>query len=156
MKQRYKMVVFDWEGTLGDSVERKMLPGAKIFLERLNQAGILLAIATNKHDSSLQRDLNFFDLKDLFEVTRSANQTALKPDPKMLEEILFITQIDCADALMIGDSESDMAMAKAIGMEAIGIDLSGQYEASLQQAGASKVFHDYNTLTEFLFQESKR
>jgi phosphoglycolate phosphatase len=156
MTSTCRLVVFDWEGTLGDSLEQKMIPGSRLFLERLNQSGIKLAIATNKRDSSLQKDLQYFELMDLFEVTRSANQTALKPDPRMLEEILLATETPCVNALMIGDSESDMAMAKAVNVEAIGIDLSGHYEASLRLAGASKVFRDYDTLMAFFFQENNK
>jgi phosphoglycolate phosphatase len=149
-RMNYKLVIFDWEGTLGDTLGQTMIPGAEACLTQLHQLGIMLAIATNKRDTLLQRDLIFFGLTSLFQVTRSANRTAPKPDPQMLLEILQETGVEPESALMIGDSESDMAMAHAIGIKAIGIDLSGQYGASLQTAGASHVVRDYEALMQYL------
>ncbi len=151
-KMKYKLVIFDWEGTLGDSLGQTMIPGAEGCLTHLQQSGITLAIATNKRDTSLQRDLIFFGLTDVFQVARSANRTAPKPDPQMLLEILQETGVDPESALMIGDSESDMAMAHTLGIKAIGIDLSGQYGALLRTAGACHVVRDYEALMQYLKQ----
>lgn len=150
MLTTYKLVVFDWEGTLGDSLGQAMIPGAAAFVMDLNQAGLMLAIATNKRDTALQKDLTFFGLTTYFQVTKSANQTAPKPDPQMLFEILMETDVKPQEALMIGDSESDMAMARSVGVSAIGIDLSGQFGASLYSAGASHVVRDYDALRQYI------
>lgn len=148
----YQLLILDWEGTLGDSFGQAMMPGARDFLEHAFAAGLMLAVATNKHDYSLQRDIQFFGLASFFRVTRSANQTQPKPDPCMLEEILAETQVDAKNAVMIGDSDNDMAMATAIKIDAIGIDFSGHRTASLMSAGAGVVFQNYETLTHYLFQ----
>ncbi|MCX7114606.1 MAG: HAD family hydrolase [Gammaproteobacteria bacterium] len=214
MIQRYQVVIFDWEGTLADSlgpilmaireaakarnlapfdevlarqnvhvgirlllkklypsfsedeypyllneVERKLasarmaihvFPGAIELISTLSQAGVGLAIATNKDSVSLQRDLQVTKLGTWFKVTRCANQTMSKPHPQMLEEILDCFQVSPAQALMIGDSESDMLMAKSLNVDAIGIDPSDKQGASLTQAGAQKIFRTFDQIAAWI------
>lgn len=220
MKQPYRVVIFDWEGTLGDTVgavlcaiaratevchfrefdeslarrslglglplllkklfpelscyEQSQLleqvqyelsiskmavylvPGARELLEALAQAGCKLAIATNKRDTALQRDLTATQLNDLIQVTRSADQTEPKPSPQMLEEILMHFNVTASEVVMIGDSETDMQMARAIGVDAIGIDTTSQHAQSLSLAGAQAVFSNYADLMKFLLNKEEK
>jgi phosphoglycolate phosphatase len=147
---KYRLVIFDWEGTLGDGLGRQLLPGALDFLTALRHQKILLAIATNKYDVSLQRDLEYFELKQWFCVTRCANQTAPKPHPLMLEDILYETQVPASESLMIGDSDADMAMAKTMNIDALGIDFYGKNRALLLASGAQEVFQDFVSMQKYL------
>lgn len=154
-KSLYKLVIFDWEGTLGDSLGKNLIPGALDFAQRLYDKKILLAIATNKYSFSLEKDLEHFAIANLFAITRAADQTKPKPNSQMLEEILAITKVHAKDTVMIGDSDSDMIMAKSLEIDAIGLDLSGYNAASLIAAGADVVFGDYIDLQEYFFQEDE-
>lgn len=51
---------------------------------------------------------------------------------------------------MIGDSTTDMEMAKRINVNAIGMDFYHQQEEALKAAGALAVFDDYNLLSAYL------
>jgi phosphoglycolate phosphatase len=214
MSKRYRLVVFDWEGTLSDTlgqvlncvaVEARrlsfgelneeiarqsvelglvnaikkvfpdltlwqheqllnavqqslmskhsdvyLIPGAMELVRRIHQTGIDLAIATNKGQQALQRALHRTGLDEFFTVTRSAGQTAPKPSTEMLDEIVQAFMIPVEDALMIGDSITDMEMAKNFGMDAIGVNFYHQASESLLAAGALQVFDDYQKVADFL------
>jgi phosphoglycolate phosphatase len=127
-----------------------LIPGAKLFIHRLHQAGIETAIASNKGQHSLQRAIHLAGLDNLFKVTRSADQTAPKPAPNMLQEILSVFALKPEEALMIGDSVADIQMARTLGVDAIGIDFYHQHKDALLAAGALEVFDDYQHLGDYL------
>lgn len=127
-----------------------LIPGAKDFIMRLHHAGVQLAIASNKGAQYLLRDMHHCGLDQYFKITRSAGQTLPKPDPEMLEQILELAEVEASQALMIGDSTTDIEMAKSIGVDAIGIDIDHQNTTALQAAGALAVFDDYQRLAIYL------
>lgn len=135
---------------ISKTTEIFLIPGAKEFVEKLVNRGIEVAIATNKGQQSLNRALILSRLDVFFKTTRSAGQTPAKPCPQMLEEILDECQVSSQDALMIGDSVTDIEMAKSIGVDAIGLDFYHQQRAALTAAGALKVFDDYDNLSLYL------
>ena len=68
----------------------------------------------------------------------------------MLEELMAEFDTNPNETLMVGDSVSDIEMAKSIGVDAIGVDFCLQQEAALRAAGALDVFDDYQQLAEYL------
>ncbi len=133
-----------------ESLDVALIPGAREILNQLKQAGIDLAIATNKGQSSLKRALYDSQLDTYFSITRSAGDVPAKPCPQMLEEILIETGFSAGEALMVGDSTVDMEMAKYIGVDAIGFDYDHNQGEKLITAGAIDVFDNYRQLAEFL------
>lgn len=127
-----------------------LIPGTKEVARQLHRAGINLAIATNKGHQSLQRILHASGLDEFFKVTRSAGQTPPKPCPQMLEEILAEFDVGIHETLMVGDSVTDIEMAKNLGVDAIGVDFYHQQEAALRAAGAMEVFDDYQRFAAYL------
>ncbi len=94
----------------------KLFPSVSRVLRELNGQGYALAIATGKSRRGLQKGLAESDLGDLFVATRTGDQCESKPSPMMLDEILDELKIEAKDALMIGDTEFDLAMARAAGV----------------------------------------
>lgn len=127
-----------------------LMKGAKDLVECLHQRGTFLAIATNKGHQSLQRALQVTGLDAYFAVTRTASQTLPKPAPQMLEEILDAVSVPIEEALMVGDSLSDIEMATNLGMDVVGMNLYYQLSEQFLSAGALKIFEDYQSLAEFL------
>lgn len=80
-------------------------------LHQLKQQGYILAVATGKSEAGLHRELTASGLEDFFHATRCADQTASKPNPLMLKQLLDQTQLHPSQAIMIGDTEYDMEMA---------------------------------------------
>lgn len=120
-------------------------------LAALRAQGYRLAIATGKTRSGLERSLESFPhLQPLFVTTRCADETADKPDPCMLREILAETGVRTEAALMIGDTEYDMAMAAALGMPALGVACGVHEAGRLLKAGARAVVDDVRAVPAWL------
>lgn len=98
-----------------------MFPGAREVLNRLFDAGYLLAIATGKGRVGLERSLDETGSKELFHITRCADESFSKPHPKMLLEIMSILNVEPSQTLMIGDTEYDMQMAQQAGTSALAV-----------------------------------
>jgi phosphoglycolate phosphatase len=88
------------------SIDMCLIPGARDFIQRLHDAHINLAIATNKGHQSLLRALQVTELNTFFKVTRSAGQVSPKPCPQMLEEIIAEFDGTPESTLMIGSDWS--------------------------------------------------
>jgi phosphoglycolate phosphatase len=117
--------------------EAELFSGALDALRSLHRRGHRLAIATGKSRRGLDRSLQHHrDVAELVVTSRCADETASKPDPRMLREIVEELAIDPAEALMIGDTDYDVAMAKSIGMPALGVTCGVHDAMRLQAAGA--------------------
>ena len=95
--------------------------GAETLLTRLRGQGRQLAVATGKTRLGLDRVLAHTGWHGHFAATRCADETASKPDPRMLRELLAELRVPVKRAVMIGDTTYDLAMAEAIGMPSIGV-----------------------------------
>lgn len=91
-------------------------PQVEQVLDQLKHRGYRLAVATGKSRRGLDRVLAAHGWQDYFDATRCADETASKPEPLMLQELLAYFDESPQSALMVGDTEYDMAMARAIGM----------------------------------------
>lgn len=132
------------------STQVYLMPGSKHIIQQIQQTQAHLAIATNKGHQSLQRALQACGLDAFFDVTRSAGQVPPKPCPQMLEEIMDECGVSAAETLMIGDSVTDIQMAKALDVAAIGMDFYHQQEDALRAAGALEVFDNFKQLADYL------
>ncbi|WP_421247326.1 HAD-IA family hydrolase [Aeromonas jandaei] len=106
---------------LHDATPSPMFAGAGELLHDWRFRGLQLAIATGKSRRGLDRVLDETGLRPLFVTSRGADEARSKPDPLMLEQILAELGLSPRQAVMIGDSVHDMAMAEAIAMPRIGV-----------------------------------
>ena len=105
----------------GISQESDLFPGARETLQLLNEAGFLLAIATGKGRTGLDKVLGHTGLEGLFAATRCADETRSKPHPQMLDEILGELRVDAHQTIMVGDTEYDMGMAREAGVHPVAV-----------------------------------
>lgn len=96
-------------------------PGVKDTLDTLLEAGHWLAIATGKRRQGLDKILSDMSLCDYFHGSRCADETESKPHPKMLSELLDEFDVGAHQAVMVGDTEYDLAMAQAIKMPRLAV-----------------------------------
>jgi len=68
----------------------EMFPGSRDVLQWLHRQGHLMAVATGKSRRGLDRSLDETDCRDLFHVTRCADECHSKPHPQMLQEIMAV------------------------------------------------------------------
>jgi phosphoglycolate phosphatase len=106
---------------LGSPDKIQLFDGVLPLLTQLREAGALLAVATGKSRLGLNRVLAQTGLGDYFVATRCADETASKPHPLMLQQLLAHTGIAVDEAVMIGDTSYDLEMAQQIAMPRIGV-----------------------------------
>lgn len=111
----------------------KLFDGVLETFDILQSAGHQLAVATGKSRKGLNRVLKAAKLEARFVSTRAADETASKPSPLMLQEILCETGMSVEQAVMIGDTSYDMAMAQAISMQRIAANYGVHQEAVLRR-----------------------
>ncbi len=132
----------------GESV---LFRGALEAVQALHAGGLQVAVATGKSRRGLDRSLRHHgELKRLLVNSRCADETASKPDPLMLRELLEDARLRPEQALMIGDTEYDAAMARAIGMPALGVACGVHAPQRILQAGAHAVIESVRELPAWL------
>lgn len=98
-----------------------LFDGVAAMLEQLRTEGFRLAIATGKARRGLDRALAGTGVRHLFDVTRCADETASKPNPAMIEQIIASLSVSRQRTVMIGDTTHDLAMANRAGIAAIAV-----------------------------------
>ncbi|WP_317928802.1 HAD-IIIA family hydrolase [Halioxenophilus sp. WMMB6] len=116
-----------------DTSQPQLFDGAKETLLELKERGYRLAVATGKSRAGLDRGLYETGLQNFFCATRCADETASKPNPKMLLELLAELNMCHTRAVMVGDTTFDLAMANAAGMRGIGVSFGSHSVAELNQ-----------------------
>ncbi len=129
-----------------------LYPGAREALERLDGAGYLLSIATGKARRGLDHMLDSHGLRRLFTGTQTADDAPSKPHPGMVLNCLAATGVAAAEAVVVGDTEYDMAMARAAGARAVGVDWGYHSTERLLRGGAERIVSDFAALDAVLEQ----
>lgn len=106
---------------LHDRTETALFPGVASGLAQLADHGYILAVATGKSRRGLDKVLDETGTRELFTVTRCADETASKPHPQMLCEILDVAGVEATRAVMVGDTTYDMQMARNAGMDGLAV-----------------------------------
>lgn len=115
-----------------DMNHHDLFPGVYDMLTHLKDLGYQLAVATGKTRAGLTLALKATGTEHLFCITRCADETASKPDPRMLQEIITHTQTAKERALMVGDSIYDLQMALNASISSIAVSCGANSATSLQ------------------------
>lgn len=113
------------ESPLFDNVEKT--------LQSLINVGYRLAIATGKGRRGLDHALRETALSQYFHASRCADETASKPNPQMLNELMAELGAKANEMLMIGDTEYDMEMAQLAGADSLAVSYGVHALARLQR-----------------------
>ena len=133
-----------------DLYRSTLYPGVVAVLEELRSRGYSLAVATGKGRPGLDRDLNRTGLGRFFSVTRTADESRSKPNPDMLLDILRRTGSPPDQALVVGDTEFDVEMARRAGSPALGISWGAHPPERLRRAGVLGLLEDIAELPDWL------
>jgi len=98
-----------------------LFQGVPELLDALRARGYRLAVATGKNRNGLNHALAATGMGSLFHATRCADETASKPHPKMLFQLMDELAIPPGRTLMIGDSLHDLRMADNADIAAIAV-----------------------------------
>jgi phosphoglycolate phosphatase len=98
-----------------------LFDGIPALLDELNERGHLIAVATGKSRSGLDRALEHTDSRAWFHATRCADESHPKPHPAMLHDLMDRLGVAPDATLMIGDTTHDLDMATNAGVAALGV-----------------------------------
>ena len=90
-------------------------------LAELRERGHWLTVATGKSRMGLNHALQDAQLKGVFDGSRTADETAGKPSPLMLHELMAEFGVEPERTLMIGDTTHDLQMAQNAGCACVGV-----------------------------------
>lgn len=214
---RYRLVIFDWDGTLMDSAARivacmqaaahdigwtplsdaavrdiiglglpeaiaKLCPGMTAeqrerlrehyaahfvaaerepmhFFEGVasgmarlrGESSLRLAVATGKSRRGLERIFKSTGSGEWFHASRTADETLSKPHPRMLEELLAEMRLAPEEALMVGDTEYDMEMARALGMDRVAVTYGVHARERLARSEPVLMADTFSALMDWLY-----
>ena len=133
-----------------ESEPSALFPGVAESLESFRDQGYRLAVATGKSRHGLQRVLEGRGWENYFDITRCADETASKPHPRMLEEILEYFALPAASAVMVGDSSFDLQMASNAGMDSVAVGYGAQSLEGLRAHGPVLAVEHFDQLRHWL------
>ena len=109
-----------------DEQPSPLFAGVADTLEAFRADGYRLAVATGKARRGLDRVLKVHGWERFFDVTRAADETASKPNPLMLNQILAHCDVPPSQALMVGDASFDLLMARNAGIDSVAVSYGAQ------------------------------
>ncbi|CAH0990116.1 hypothetical protein SIN8267_00201 [Sinobacterium norvegicum] len=131
---------------LDNAARCHLFDGVEETLAALKESGASLAIATGKTRAGLDRMLSAHGLVHYFSATRCADETASKPNPQMLHELLVEMSVVSSRAVMIGDTDFDLRMANNAGVAAIAVDYGAHSLARLELCQPARVISSIRQL----------
>ena len=109
-----------------------------------------LTVATGKSRRGLDEVLHSESLAGVFDGSRTADETAGKPAPRMLHELMREFGVDPTRTLMIGDTTHDLQMAVNAGCASVGVSYGAHEPAAFAELGPLAVVHSVRELHDWL------
>ncbi len=109
-----------------------------------------LTVATGKSRRGLDEVLHSESLAGVFDGSRTADETAGKPAPRMLHELMREFGVDPTRTLMIGDTTHDLQMAVNAGCASVGVSYGAHEPAACAELGPLAVVHSVRELHDWL------
>jgi HAD superfamily hydrolase (TIGR01549 family) len=135
-----------WEKEFDALIEEtRLLKGAPELLDRLQERGLKVALASSaipKHAEHAMRLLDADDRADAATTAEDAEEA--KPDPELIEAAL--DRVKGSKACMVGDSVWDVEAASKRDLPTIGLLTGGYGRQELLDAGARAVYEDLEEL----------
>ena len=128
-----------WKLRAAGKVEEPLFDGVIELLDRLEDAGWLLAVATGKSDRGLRHCLEHHGIHARFVSLQTADRHPSKPHPSMVIEAMADAGAASGTTFVVGDTSFDMAMAAAAGTTPIGAGWGYHDADELIAAGAVAV-----------------
>jgi len=132
--------------------EVSLFAGVLPMLADLRARGYLLAVATGKSRRGLDDVLATRELHGLFDSTRTADETAGKPNPLMLHELMEEFAVPPERTLMIGDTTHDLEMAQNAGCPSVGVSYGAHAHENFDAYRPQAVAHSVNELHAWLIE----
>jgi phosphoglycolate phosphatase len=126
--------------------ETRLFDGVESTLRRLHEAGVRVGICSNKPDELCRMLARNFSLERYVdEILGSDDVRPKKPDPAPLLAVIERLGAPPGDTLYVGDSETDVATARAAGVRVMLVD-HGYTLRAASQLGADGVLESITDL----------
>jgi phosphoglycolate phosphatase len=109
-----------------------------------------LTVATGKSRAGLNEALHTVELQGVFDGSRTADETASKPHPRMLFELMREFGVEPGRTLMIGDTTHDLQMALGAGCASIGVSYGAHEPTAFAELKPLHVAHSVRELHDWL------
>jgi HAD superfamily hydrolase (TIGR01509 family) len=132
------------------------LDGAADLLAQLRAAGAKFAIVTSNSSRTVARwfEVNSAAAPDA--IVGRDSMLALKPSPETVLRALAIFSMRPDEAVFVGDTEADLAAARAAGVQFYGMAASATARDRLAAAGTDAVFDSPAALATYLSRPARR
>ncbi len=127
-----------------------LFDGVLPMLNDLKARNHWLTVATGKSRRGLDEALRHVELHGLFDGSRTADETAGKPSPLMLNELMREFGVDPQRTLMIGDTTHDLQMAANAGCPSVGVSYGAHDPAGFAEHRPLFVAHSVRELHDWL------
>ena len=127
-----------------------LFEGVLPLLLDLKERGHLLTVATGKSRRGLDEALQAVELKGCFDSSRTADETAGKPHPRMLHELMSEFGVKPERTLMIGDTTHDLQMALNAGCASVGVSYGAHEPSAFEPLKPRVVAHSVQELQRWL------
>jgi phosphoglycolate phosphatase len=114
----------------------------------------VLAVATGKSRRGLDEVLQTVELRSVFDGSRTADETAGKPDPRMLHELMRQFGVEPERTLMVGDTTHDLQMAVNAGCPSVGVSYGAHEPAAFESLNPLFVAHSVPQLHQWLVENA--
>jgi phosphoglycolate phosphatase len=131
-----------------------LFDGVLPLLDELKARHHWLAVATGKSRRGLDDALDSVQLKGRFDGSRTADETAGKPHPLMLRELMREFGADPERTLMIGDTTHDLQMALNAGCPSVGVSYGAHEPGEFHVLGPLFVAHSVASLRDWLLENA--
>lgn len=152
---RMEAVIVEYRAALHEAVNAAgtelVLPGVRAMLRELREAGFGVGVVTAKGGPQAEHLLTITELRDLVDVLVSTDDVDRgKPAPD--SALLGLERLGAvaAETWYVGDAMSDMEMALAAGMRAMGITTGAATREELADAGAEVVVDTAAEVTDLI------
>jgi phosphoglycolate phosphatase len=113
-----------------------------------------LAVATGKSRRGLDDALRAVELAGVFDGSRTADETAGKPDPRMLHELMGEFGTEPHRTLMIGDTTHDLQMALNAGCPSVAVSYGAHTTEGFDALRPVAIVHSVRELHDWLLENA--
>lgn len=131
-----------------------LFPGVLGLLSALKARHHSLAVATGKTRLGLNEALTHVELRGVFDATRTADETASKPHPQMLHELMSELGVEAERTLMIGDTTHDLLLAANAGAASVAVSYGAHQPAEFAAHAPRYIAHSVSDLQNWLLQHA--
>ncbi|MBR4846249.1 MAG: HAD family hydrolase [Bacteroidaceae bacterium] len=129
-------------------------PGIVALLEQIQEAGIQLAVASNKYQRATEKLIRHYFPRIRFATIFGQREgVPVKPHPQVVEDILAIVPTKKEEVIYIGDSGVDMQTALNAGVQSIGVTWGFRPKEELMQHSPTYLVDRAEEMVELIFRD---